>query len=222
MIRYYTPAYAIITCQGVGRLHWGLVWEPYVYKYHPAIGFSEESGPASFCLLWNSGRKPGEMSSDCEQGSALVRISGHKTFMTKDKLNSLLTPNCLCTEQILIPNAWLVQTGARGRTLQTIPGHTPLIAPIEPALTFVLLSQYWESESRQWLPRAPAVNGPNVDIVSRPPRGWRGQQQQLERVSRWHHYSISPLSIIPDEIEIAGRDPNLIRGTQTYSQENRV
>ena len=31
-----------------------------------------------------------------------------------------------------------------GRTLQTIPGHTPLIAPIEPALTFVLLrpSQY--------------------------------------------------------------------------------
>ena len=48
------------------------------------------------------------------------------------------------------------------------------------------------------------------------------QQQQLERVSRWHHYSISPLSIIPDEIEIAGRDPNLIRGTQTYSQENSL
>ena len=47
MIRYYTPAYAIITCQGVGRLHWGLVWEPYVYKYHPAIGFSEESGPVA-------------------------------------------------------------------------------------------------------------------------------------------------------------------------------
>ena len=25
---------------------WTGVWEPYVYKYHLAIGFGEESGPA--------------------------------------------------------------------------------------------------------------------------------------------------------------------------------
>ena len=39
-------------------------------------------GQASFCLLWNSGRKPGEMSSDCEPGPALVTISGRRKEKT--------------------------------------------------------------------------------------------------------------------------------------------
>ena len=156
-------------------------WEHYVYKYHSEIGFREESGsrqpgPVSFCLLWNSGRKPGEMSSD------------------------------------------LLGWPGAGRTLQTIPGHTPLIAPIQPALTFAPLSienpiwpelGHWEAV----IMTAPAA--PRLSVM------WTlcgDHRRWLEHTTtttttgamwaHWDHHSIIPLSILQDEIEIAGPDPH--------------
>ena len=135
--------------------------------------------------------------------------------------------NCLCTEQFLIPLFWLVQTGSQGADItnntRSHPAHCTHWAGLNlcPTQTKSVLriigiqsSDYpgpWLSMGLMW---TLCPDHPGGDV--------RQQQQQLERWARWHHYSISPLSIILDEIEIAGPDPNLIRGTQTYSQENRI